>query len=171
MLQPGGLCATVIQLDPVKLVAFVPETEVDKVEVGARSRTRLTSGFEAEGQVTFLSRAADAETRTFRVEVTLPNPDFAIRDGQTAEIVIDAEGQLAHLLPQSSLTLNDEGTMGVRIVSADEVAQFVPVQVQRDTSEGVWVSGLDETARVIIVGQEFVTDGVPVQVTEREVTQ
>ena len=171
LLQPGGLCATVLGLDPIRLVGFVPETEVERIEEGARAGARLVSGRELVGEVTFLSRSADPTTRTFRVEITVPNPDLSVRDGQTAEIVIEADGAMAHLLPQSALTLNDAGTLGVRTVTAEDRARFVPVTLLRDTATGVWVEGLPETAEVIVRGQEYVTDGVPVAVTYREATQ
>ncbi len=162
LLQPGALCGTVIQLDPIKLVGFVPETEVDRVQVGAQAASRLASGREVLGQVTFLSRSADENTRTFRVEVEVANTDLAIRDGQTAEILIASDGATAHLLPQSALTLNDEGRLGVRLIDGESRAAFAPVSVLRDTTDGIWVAGLEEEVAVIIVGQEFVTDGVPV---------
>ena len=167
-LQPGALCATVIELNPIKLVGFVPETEVDKVEVGAIAGARLASGREVQGQVTFLSRSADPNTRTFRVDVTVENADEAIRDGQTAEIFIAADGALAHLIPQSALTLNKDGRLGVRLVADDNRAAFAPISILRDTVDGVWVSGLDEKVSLIVVGQEFVTDGVPVLPTYEE---
>ncbi|MEO9826742.1 MAG: efflux RND transporter periplasmic adaptor subunit [Paracoccaceae bacterium] len=170
LLQPGSLCATIIQLDRVKLVAFVPETLVDRVEVGATAGARLASGREVLGKVTFLSRSADMNTRTFRVDVEVDNPDFSIRDGQTAEIAIQSDGETAHLLPQSSLTLNDEGSLGVRIIEND-MAAFAPVDVIRDSVDGIWISGLDDEVEVIVVGQEFVTDGVAVAVSYKEVTQ
>lgn len=170
LLQPGGLCATIIQLDPIKLVGFVPETEVDKVSVGARAGARLATGREVVGEVTFLSRSADENTRTFRVEVTVDNADLSISDGQTVEIIIGGAGRPAHFIPQSALTLNDEGRLGVRVVR-DATAAFAPVSVLRDTREGIWVAGLDGETDVIVVGQEFVTDGVPVDVTLRETVQ
>ena len=169
LLQPGSLCATIIQLDPIKLVGFVPETMVDRVNLDALAGARLASGREVVGRVTFLSRSADPTTRTFRVDVEVPNPDFSISDGQTAEIAIQSDGNTAHLLPQSALTLNDDGDLGVRTV-VDDIATFVPVTVLRDTTEGIWVGGLDANVDVIVVGQEFVTDGVPVVVTYREET-
>ncbi len=168
--QPGSLCATIIQLDPIKLVGFVPETMVDRVEVGAPAGARLSSGREVFGTVTFLSRSADPATRTFRVDVDVDNSDLSIRDGQTAEISIQADGAIAHLLPQSALTLDDEGTLGVRIVR-ENTAAFAPVSVLRDTTEGIWVAGLAAEAVIIVVGQEYVTEGVPVAVTYREATQ
>ena len=168
LMQPGSLCATVIQLDPVKLVGYVPETEVDQVKVGARAGALLVSGRRVMGEVTFLSRSADPTTRTFEVEVTVPNPDLSIRDGQTAEIAISAEGVRAHLLPQSALTLNNEGALGVRIVDAGDIVRFVSVELLRDTEDGVWTAGLPDRADVIVVGQDFVTQGVMVAPTYRE---
>ena len=170
LLQPGGACATILQLDPIKLVGFVPETEVARVAVGAAAAARLATGQEVAGEVTFISRAADEMTRTFRVEVEVPNPDLTIRDGQTAEIMVSSDGTDAHLLPGSALTLNDEGALGVRIVDTEDRAAFVPVQFIRDTIDGVWIAGLPAEARVIVIGQEFVTDGVPVAVTLQEAT-
>lgn len=172
LLQPGDVCATVIQLDPIKLVAFVPETEVSRVSVGAMGRARLAAGGdEVSGAVTFLSRSSDPTTRTFRVEIEVPNADLAIRDGQTAEIAIAAPGSKAHLLPSSALTLNADGQLGLRTLDADSVVQFVPVKMLRDTPSGVWLTGLPDSADVIVVGQEFVTAGVKVAPTFQEQTQ
>jgi multidrug efflux system membrane fusion protein len=168
LLQPGSLCATVIQLDPIKLVGFVPETDVDRISVGARVGARLASGRQVTGQVTFISRSADETTRTFRADVEVANADLSIRDGQTVEMMIEAEGTVAHLVPQSALTLDDDGRLGVRLV-VDDAARFQSVSVVRDTTEGVWITGLEESADIIVVGQEFVTDGVPVTVTYREI--
>lgn len=170
LLQPGSSCATVIQLDPMKLVGFVPESEVDRVEIGANAGARLATGEQVQGVVTFLSRSADPDTRTFRVEITVDNTDLSIRDGQSADILVETEGTPSHLLPASALSLNDEGSLGVRIVT-DGMAEFVPVRMLRDTARGVMLAGLPDQVDVITVGQEFVTDGTPVEVTYEELTQ
>lgn len=171
-LQAGGLCATIIQLDPIKLVAFVPETEVDRVTLGAPARAQLVNADrELTGQVTFLSRAADPTTRTFRVEIAVPNGDNAIRDGQTVEIAIASAGVQAHLVPQSSLTLDDDGALGLRLVDDSDTVFFSPVKLMRDTVDGVWVTGLPAEANVIVVGQEYVTAGVTVDPSYAELGQ
>ncbi|MCG7622447.1 efflux RND transporter periplasmic adaptor subunit [Epibacterium sp. Ofav1-8] len=171
LLQPGTLCATVIQLDTIKLVGYVPETAINRVSLGARAGARLATGQQVTGEVSFISRSADETTRTFEVEVTVPNPDLSIRDGQTAEIAIAAEGAKAHQLPQSALTLNNEGQLGVRVVRADRTAGFVPVTLLRDEAAGVWLDGLPEQADVIVVGQDFVTEGVALNPTYREASE
>ena len=168
LLQPGALCATVIQLDPIRLVGFVPEADVDKLTVGSPAGARLSSGREILGQVTFVARSAEPATRTFRVEVTVPNRDGSIRDGQTAEIGILASGTKAHLVPGSALTLDDDGRIGLRTVDADSRALFLPVEVIRDSLDGIWVGGLPASVDVIVVGQEFVRDGVRVEAAFRD---
>lgn len=171
LLQPGALCATVIQLDPINLVGFVPEISINRIKLDALAGARLTAGDDVTGQVTFISRSADQTTRTFRVEIEVSNTDLAIRDGQTADILIQSEGAEAHLLPGSALTLDDNGTLGVRVMTADSRAKFTAVNLVRDTTKGVWVNGLGATANVIVVGQEFVVDGVEVAPTYREIEQ
>ena len=171
LLQPGSPCATIIQLDPIKLVGFAPETEVDKVTVGAMAGARLATGREVVGRVTFLSRSADPLTRTFRVEVQVPNAGLAIRDGQTVEIIVASDGTKAHLLPQSSLTLNNDGALGIRFVGPDNITGFAPVSILRDTPEGVWVAGLPDKVDVIVLGHEYVVAGVKLDVTYREAGQ
>ncbi|WP_306455973.1 efflux RND transporter periplasmic adaptor subunit [Pacificibacter marinus] len=170
-LQSGSECATVIQLDPIKLVGFAPETEVNKIEVGALAGARLISGKTVSGRVTFLSRSADPATRTFRVEIEVPNTDFSIRDGQTVEIGISSAGRLAHLVPQSALTLNNDGVIGLRTVTADHLVAFMPIEVIRDTQDGIWVAGLPEQADIITVGQEYVREGVAVDPHFKETSQ
>jgi multidrug efflux system membrane fusion protein len=183
LLQPGALCATIIQLNPIKLVAFVPETEVSRIEVGAQATARLVAGNTAfnsagqregetvEGRVIFLSRSADETTRTFRVEIEVPNDDLHIRDGQTAEIFISAEGAQAHLIRQSALTLNDDGALGLRTINSDAVVEFHPVAIMRDTPKGVWITGLPPVADIIVRGQEYVVAGVRVDPTYEELGQ
>ena len=168
LMQPGSPCATIIQLDPIKLVGFVPETEVGKVNLGAMAGARMATGEDVRGEVTFLSRSADELTRTFRVEVTVPNNDMKISDGQTVEILVASDGRTAHLINQSTLTLNDEGALGVRTVRPDNITQFMPVTLLRDTAEGVWVADLPDEVDIITVGQEFVTEGVHVTPTYEE---
>jgi multidrug efflux system membrane fusion protein len=66
------------------------------------------------------------------------------------------------LMPASALTLDNDGNIGVRVVGEGDIARFLPVGILRDTIDGIWVTGLPETVDVIVVGQEYVTDGVPV---------
>ncbi|MEC9434347.1 MAG: efflux RND transporter periplasmic adaptor subunit [Pseudomonadota bacterium] len=164
LLSTGEICARVISLDPIDLVGFVPEAEVDRVEEGQAAFARLISGREVAGTVSFVSRSADETTRTFRVQVAVSNPDGSIRDGLTADIAIPMPADRGHFAPQSALTLNDEGVLGIRAVE-DGVARFHRVEILREEQGGLWLTGLPEETAIIYVGQEYASDGRPVTPT------
>ncbi|MGF1659344.1 MAG: efflux RND transporter periplasmic adaptor subunit [Rubrimonas sp.] len=161
LLQPGSLCATLLALDPIAVVGYAAERDVDRLTVGAPAQARLVTGRRIEGDIRFVARSADEQTRTFRVEIAAPNPDLAIRDGMTAEITVALPPRAAHFAPQSALTLDDAGRLGVRLAVEDR-ARFAPVEILADVPDGVWLAGLPRDAAIIVVGQEFVDDGAPV---------
>ena len=163
-MQTGAPCGTLLALNPIKLIGYATETQVSKIEVNTTAGARLISGDTVSGTVSFISRSADPTTRTFLVETTVPNENYEIREGSTADIYISLSGAKGHLLPQSSLTLNSSGVLGVRIALNDK-AKFIPINIIRDSEEGVWVTGLPDRVDVIIVGQEYVTDNSNIKVS------
>ncbi|MFV0473034.1 MAG: efflux RND transporter periplasmic adaptor subunit [Pikeienuella sp.] len=167
LLQNGSICATLIALDPIKLIAYAPERSVDSINVGAEAAARLVTGREIAGRISFVARAADRDTRTYLVEAEAANADLSIRDGMTAEIEVVLEERQAHFAPQTALTLNDEGALGVRTVD-DGRARFIPVEVLKDEPGGVWIVGPPPQVDIIVTGQEFVTDGAALAVEHVE---
>ncbi|MDB4149018.1 efflux RND transporter periplasmic adaptor subunit [Amylibacter sp.] len=163
-MQTGAPCGTLLALNPIKLIGYATETQVSKIEVNTTAGARLISGDTVSGTVSFISRSADPTTRTFLVETTVPNENYEIREGSTADIYISLAGAKGHLLPQSSLTLNSSGVLGVRI-ALDDKAKFIPINIIRDAEEGVWITGLPNSVDVIIVGQEYVTDNSNIKVS------
>ncbi len=169
-MQTGASCGTVLALNPIKLVGYATETQVSRIKVGTSAGAKLINGDEVVGKVTFISRSADPTTRTFLVETTVANEDLAIREGSTADIYIALAGVKGHLLPQSSLTLSEAGELGVRIAE-DNKAKFAPIQIIRDSEEGIWVTGLPQSVDVIVVGQEYVTDNSNIKISYKGAQQ
>lgn len=164
--QQGTPIATLISLDPIVVKAEVSERDVAHVSVGAKALVRLVSGIEMEGTVKHLARKASDKTRTFSLEVDLPNPEGAIPSGMTAEVRLTAATQPALTVPRSVLTLNEAGQIGLRVVNDSDVAGFLPVDLIDDTDGGFVVAGVPLGARVIVAGQDLVRDGDPVLVHE-----
>lgn len=155
----GRLVATVLSLDPILAAGEVSERAVSRVEVGRPADLRLVSGRTVSGRVSYVSRAADAKTRTYRIEIEAANPDVTIAAGLTAEIVLGSEPVPAVRLPRSVLSLADDGTIGVRVVGERDTVAFLKVDILDDTAEGLWLAGIPDGARVIVAGQEFVKAG------------
>jgi multidrug efflux system membrane fusion protein len=164
MLAMGQPCATIVQLDPMVFIGQVPEARIALARLGLDATIKTITGQEVAGKVTFISSTADPATRSFPVEIEIPNAGGAIRDGITATAIVNMGSAPAHLVPQSVLTLDDDGLLGVSIVTNGAV-KFVPVQIASDTRDGVWVLGLPTSADVITVGQEYVKDGQAVEAT------
>jgi multidrug efflux system membrane fusion protein len=164
MLAAGQPCATVVELDPMLFVANVPEARIARAELGLPASVETVTGQKVEGKVSYIASLADEATRSFPVEIEIPNADGKVLSGITATATVTMGTVPAHLLPQSVLTLNDEGALGVRTVK-DGVVEFYPVTIISDSREGVWVTGLPPTADVITMGQEYVVPGQKVNAT------
>ncbi len=165
-LAPGQACGTMIELNPLLVVGDAPETEAGKLRVGATAQARLVSGQILTGRVRYVSREADAQTRTYRVEIVAQNPGNSVRSGLSSDLRIEAGSGSAHLVPVSALVLDAAGRQGIRqVVNGDRVA-FAPITVLEETSGGVWVSGLRGSVQIITVGQSFVADGQKVKVAQ-----
>jgi multidrug efflux system membrane fusion protein len=167
-LAPGQPCAMVIDQDPFLIVGQVSEKDVQKINIGDSGWASLITGERVNGKVRFIAKSADQATRTFRVELEVKNPDGKIRDGVTAEIHVNSATVEAHRISPAILSLDDKGTIGVRIVDAQKKVQFVPVKIVADGTDGVWVTGLPKTVTIITVGQEYVTNGQEVDATPED---
>lgn len=155
----GDVAATVVDLDPVLAVGSVSERQIAGLQLGRTATVELIDGTSHTGVIRFISPVADPQTRTYRVELEIANPDYRIRDGITAQIDFPLGQTRAHFVSPSVLTLNDDGVVGVRTVDDDDTVRFRAVEILADEPAGVWIGGLPDPVRIIVVGQEFVADG------------
>lgn len=160
---PGASCATLIELDPMLISADVTEAEVENLVAGNQVFGRTRVGRELEGVVTFVGKQSDPLTRTYPVEITVDNSDYSIRSGLTVNVRIGLTEVQAHQVSPALFTLGDAGEIGVRIIDSADKVVFQTVQIIEDGVEGVWITGLPSTTRLITVGQEFVSDGEQVE--------
>ncbi len=168
-LQVGGSCARIMQEDPFLVVGEVSERDVNSLIPGSTATVFIAPDFQREGHIRYIASSAAERTRTFRVEVVVPNPDYRLRDGRTAEIRVPVETIRAHSLSPSFLVLDTDGRLGIRTVADNNRVIFYPVHIVSESGNRLWVTGLPDTVRVIVTGQEFVTAGQTVDpVTEQE---
>lgn len=158
-LNVGDACATVIQRSPFLVVGAVSERDVSKISKGDRGRATLATGETIDGVVRFVASSADPATRTFNVELEVPNEDGKLRDGVTAQFKVFAAERNAHLVPRASLVLNDDGDIGLRTLDSENIVSFEQVRMIGETAQGVWVSGLSGDVRLIVSGQHYVSAG------------
>ena len=161
---PGAACVTVVDLNPMLLVGRVAEKDVQLLELDQLVTGVLSDGTRVNGPVSFIGQQSDPATRTYAVEIQVPNSDYALRSGLTTEIRIPVAEVMAQKVSSALFALSDQGSIGVRTVHESGRVRFHPVQIVRDEPDGVWVSGLPEVATLITVGQELVVAGEQVEV-------
>ncbi|MFM8356846.1 MAG: efflux RND transporter periplasmic adaptor subunit [Gammaproteobacteria bacterium] len=162
---PGTACVALVDMNPMLLVGQVSERDVQKLTVGGTAEGLLQDGRIVAGTVRFIGQQSDAATRTYPIEVEVPNGDFALRSGVTTQIRVPTETVLAQKVSPAVFSLDDEGHIGIRTIGAGNTVEYHRVDVVRDDVDGVWVTGLPEVATVITVGQELVVPGQVVEVT------
>ena len=155
----GREIASLVALDPMLAVVEVAERQLAGIKVGAVAEVRLVTGERTSGTVRFVAKTASLTTRTYRVEIEVPNADGSIPDGITAEVLVPLAPVLATRVPRSAVTFSSAGNLGLRVVDANDTVEFVPVGVIEDEQSLMWVTGLPDRSRVIVQGQDFVREG------------
>jgi len=163
--KDGTAVAMLVDEDPYLVVAQISENVVGRLAVKKKGRATLVTGQDVEGYIRYIAARADETTRTFRVELLVPNPDRQLRDGVSAELHFPTNQIAAHLITPAILTLNNKGVVGVRCVGAEGKVNFYPVEIVDSVKDGVWVAGLPRSVELIVVGQEFVRQGDGVRVS------
>jgi membrane fusion protein, multidrug efflux system len=166
----GGQVATLLNLDPILAVGEVSERELNYLSVGAQADVRLINGDVVKGTIRYISRESSAQTRTFRIEVAIPNGNGAIPAGMTSEITLRVEPVDAVVLPRSVVTLSRTGELGIRTVDPDNKVEFHTIDLVDDTPRGLVLGGIPSDARVVVAGQDLVTEGDTVNPVQADAT-
>lgn len=162
-IKVGDNVAKIIDLDPVLAVGFVSERDVGSIVIGEAGEVSFIDGTKARGKITYIASVADPDTRSFRVELEIPNADHKIRAGLTGRLTLPLPAIRAHVVSPAVLTLADDGRIGVRIVDAGDIVRFKPVSILTESRDGVWISGLEDNDRLITTGHEYVKAGQKVR--------
>lgn len=164
----GAEVATLINLDPLLAVGEVSERDLKFLKIGNEADIRLVDGTVVKGTLRYISRDASSATRTFRIEVAIPNEDKSLPAGMTAEMTLLADPTDSVVLPRSVVTLSADGDLGIRAVDKDNKVVFFPIDLVDDTANGLVLAGIPADARVIVAGQDLVTEGDEVKPVEAD---
>jgi multidrug efflux system membrane fusion protein len=166
--QSGAQVATILSLDPIIASGEVSERDLDYIKLGDEAEIRLIDGRTVKGKIRYISREASTATRTFRVEVAVPNADLKIPAGMTTEVTLHGAPVSATVLPRSVVTLNAKGDLGVRAVGPDDKVAFYPIDIVDDMPNALVLGGIPGDARIIVAGQDLVADGDKVKAVEAD---
>jgi membrane fusion protein, multidrug efflux system len=159
VLNVGDIIGTVVDLDPLKVTGQISERNVRDVKIGMPGRMVLSDGMEIQGEINYVASVSDPSTRTFKIELLVPNPNSEVLAGLAAQLRLPAGKKMAHSVSPSVLTLSDDGQIGVKTVDANKTIRFWPVEILDDGPQGTWIAGLPDRATIVVVGQDYVSVG------------
>ncbi|GHA58405.1 hemolysin D [Amylibacter ulvae] len=155
----GADVARVVDNTPLTVSVRVPQQTLRKLKVGQEANVQFITGETRKGKVSFVGTSADAATRTFLAEISVENDDGEIPAGVSAEIRVPVSESVAHFMSPAILSLDTDGTLGVKTVDDANKVVFNKIEIVRAQTDGIWVTGLPDQAKIITIGQGYVANG------------
>ncbi len=152
----GATLARINGLETVWLDAALPEAQAGRVAAGQRVQVSLTAfpGQALAGTLIAVLPEVDAESRTLRARVELPNPGGRLRPGMVARLRIDTGTGASGLLVPAEAVVRT-GTRTIVFVALEQ-GRYRPVEVTlgRESGDKAMVTaGLSEGQQVVSSGQ------------------
>ena len=148
--SPGDAIVSLQQLDPIYLDFSLPEQRIGQLVEGSMVRATVDAmpGAVFDGKVTAIEPLVDPNTRNFKAQATVQNPDGKLRPGSFAHVgfALGGERQVV-VIPQTAVSFNPYGN-----------AVFVISKVKRKDGE-TDMQGKPLTGDKLIVTQRFVKTG------------
>jgi multidrug efflux system membrane fusion protein len=158
LVMPGEKVYELIDLSSLKIFGYINENEILSISLNNEVSISIL-GEEIEGKIDYISPISDPNTKTFEIVVKVDNKNYRYKDGLSSMISIKKGEVLAHKISPSILALGNDGALGVKVINDESKVMFKEVQVIEDTSEYMLVTGLNEKEQLIIVGQQYVSNG------------
>lgn len=164
---------TVEQQNPVKVMVNISEQDYTKVKKGMKVKVTLDvyGDEEFEGTVYLVHPTVDSSTRTFTVEVTLPNSNSRIRTGMFARVEFNY-GTMRHVVVPDRAVVKQSGSGNKYVyVYKDGKVSYNQVQLgQRLGTRYELLSGVENNSDVVITGQTRLADGARVEIMKDDAT-
>ena len=161
---------TVARVQPVKIVINVTESDLPKIHNGMPAEVTFdTYGDEKfNGRVSTVMPTVDPASRTFGVEVTLPNADSRVLPGMFGRVRLNLGKADRVVIPDKAVVKQQgSGNQYVYIYNSNGTVSFNQVQLgQRLGDEYEVISGVEPGSRVVINGQSKLANGKKVKLAK-----
>lgn len=156
------------QIRPVKIMINVSESLFSKVRRGMKIYVTFDAYGDEQftGKVTRIYPTVDNSTRTFQVEVSLPNSDERIRPGMFARVTLPYDvAKHVVISDRAILKLMGSGDRYVYIYNpADGTVRYSKVELgRRMDAEYEVLSGVENGDKVVVIGQNALSNGAKVE--------
>lgn len=161
---------TVAKIQPVKIIINVTESELPNVRKGMPATIKFDTYGDEEfkGTVSTIMPTIDAQTRTFGVEITMPNANNKILPGMFGRVTLNLGTKNRVVVPDKAVVKQQgSGNQYVYVLNSDGTVSYQKVELgQRLGSEYELVSGVESGSQVVVSGQAKLANGIKVNVAK-----
>lgn len=161
---------TVMQIQPVKIVINVPESNFKDIKLGMKVdvTTEVYEDKKFPGKVSLIYPTIDEKTRTFSVEITIANQKGEVRPGMFARANINFGNVKRVVVPDNSIIKRaGSGDRYIYVLNNDGTVSYNKIELGRRLgSEYEILSGVKDKDIVVVSGQTKLKDGAYVRVIE-----
>jgi membrane fusion protein (multidrug efflux system) len=166
--RTGEKVASIVVIDPVKVLVKAPEKDIPHLKLGDKVGVVLSllDNKRLEGNISYISVVGDPATRTYNVEITVPNPKRQVLPSMIASVVF-MKRQIPDAITVPLVSVLPRGDFAAVFVENDGIARERPVELGILEGSRVQIlKGLEAGDRLVIEGQRRLSDGDPVKVFE-----
>ena len=164
-LGAGNSAMQLVQIDPLRVQANVPERYFGEVRAGTPVTISVDAypGMPIQARVEKIVMVTNSDTRSFTARMDIPNTNEKLAPGMSAHLVFElgGEGSVPVLqVPADAVVRRGDGSAIVWVVRSD-TAQAVPVGIGRRDQQRVEVGSgeLAEGELVVTLGNESLRPG------------
>lgn len=156
---------TLDDLAQIDIEFSIPEQFYSQVAVGQSAEATSASfpGRTFQGKVTAVDSRVDAASRSFKVRVTVPNPDFVLPAGMFMLVRLTLESRIGVAVPEEAI-VPEAGAAYVYVVEDGKARRRKVIVGVRDVGVAEVRKGLSAGEQVVTKGFASLRNGIPVRV-------
>lgn len=150
-------------LDPMSVIVYIPEKDIQAAQ-SAKTADVVFGQNVLEGNITSLAKVAENDSRSFKMEIKVPNKDLILNSGQSVVARVHVSETQAHLVPKSVITLDIKGNIIVKVINEQNEVIELKADIIDEDEDGFWLVGLPDSINLITLGHQFVNNGEKVEI-------
>ncbi|QGP91751.1 Macrolide export protein MacA [Neomoorella glycerini] len=170
LLEPGALAqgavVTLVTSGERQVEIGVTEQDVNYLRPGREVAVEVPAAAAEplKGRVASVSPAADERSRVFKVKISLPGAPAGVKPGMAATVIYTTrQVNNALLVPKNAVVKRGAQDVVYTVVEGKAAGRPVTTGIADDKNLEI-IKGLAEGDSVIVKGQDFISEGQPVEV-------
>jgi multidrug efflux system membrane fusion protein len=140
------------------ITSYIPEKLYMKLKNISKTEVEFLNDVRRIAAINYISNESDSKTKTFEIELIIDNFDSKIKDGMTAKTYLTIENIPAHKIKSSSLSIDDQGNIGIKIIK-DNIVEFRKADILHDAGEYIYINNIEPELEIITIGHGMVEIG------------